>query len=57
LIVLGCYALYSVGSALWSYRDCDDAAKSLQTVSGRDAGARSRSPHAQLQRHLDLLRS
>lgn len=33
LIVFGCYALVSVGSALYNYRDCDEAYDSLQDVS------------------------
>lgn len=32
LIVFGCYALVSVGSALFNYRDCDEAFDSLQEV-------------------------
>ena len=32
LIVFGCYALVTIGSELFSYRDCDDAAAELREV-------------------------
>ena len=32
LMVFGCYALFTIGSELFSYRDCDDAAVELKEV-------------------------
>jgi hypothetical protein len=39
LIVFGCYALWTIGAALWNFGDCDEAAVELKKVGGESCGA------------------